>query len=179
MNFLQRNAHWIALVALVCAIIGIYTPVGQTVVGVVGTRFPNGVSIGTVAATQGKFNIGNSGTAVANLNMGTCYIKPYATTITASSTAIVDCQGTAAVGSITGVTSALTGVTLGDFVQIMLSTTTAGTSANQGELIVAGASASTTAGYITLTLYNATGGTYTWGANQTAASGTASYISSR
>ena len=126
-----------------------------------------------VAALTGSLKIGSSGTAVTRANTGVCYFKAYATTIAATSSAYVDCQATAAVGSITGATTALTGVTFGDNVVVNMSTTTAGTVV--GGLVVGGVSASTTAGHIQMRIVNLTGATYTWPTTGTA-TGTASYI---
>lgn len=132
----------------------------------------------------GTFQFGSAGTTFTRDNSGTCYFIPTATTIVASTTQTVDCQATAAVGNPNATGSALAGVTSGDVVQIQLSTSTASynsttlTNAPQG-LTVVGASASTTAGYISVRLFNGFGTTYTWpvgvigGVN---ASGTASYF---
>lgn len=153
--------------------------------GAGGTRFPHGVSVGTNTLPTGSgFLIGTTGTEITRFNSGTCYFNPTATTMAASTTVDIDCQATAAVGVPNSLTaSALTGVTSGDKIQITLSTSTAaynGTTATTGGgLIVVGASASTTPGYIRLRLFNAMGTTYTYpvqavgGVN---ASGTASYI---
>lgn len=122
---------------------------------------------GAVALTS-TFKVGSAGTAINRWNRGICFVKPYATTIAASSTATVDCQATAATGSITGPTSALAGVAFGDVVNTTLSTTTAsgggvtGSTVTGMGLAIQGASASTTQGYITLIVANQTGGTYTW-----------------
>lgn len=127
--------------------------------------------------------VGSSGTALNRVNTGICYLRPTASTIAASSTQLVDCQGTAAVknpsGTAGSVASALPGVTLGDFVQVTLSTTTGlgGTTAGSfiGGLSLLGASASTTAGYINLIIANLSGTIFTWPVAG-AASGTASYL---
>ena len=120
---------------------------------------------------DGTSQVGSSGTALTRVNAGTCYIRPYAATITATSTAKVDCQATAS-WSASGV-SALTGVTAGDFTVASLATSTAGSTFAGVHLIAA--SASTTSGYIELTISNLTGTTFTWPVTGTA-SGTASYI---
>ena len=114
--------------------------------------------------------VGTNGTTLSQVNGGTCYIRPLAATISASSTATVECQGTAGFDA-SGV-SALTGVDNGDAVFIQLSTTTAGVT-GMG-LHVAGATASGTAGYIMVTVSNMTGNTFTWPTTGTA-SGTAQY----
>lgn len=121
--------------------------------------------------TSATVTVGSSGTALNRLNTGTCYLAPYATTITASTSASVDCQATA--GWSASGTSALTGVTSGDFVQVRLSTTTAKATVNG--LYVIGASASTTAGHIELLVSNLTGTTFTWPLVGSA-TGTASYL---
>lgn len=125
----------------------------------------------------GYFKISTTGTGIQRLNHGICYFKAYATTIAASSTALVDCQATAAIGSITAAGSALTGVTNNDFVQVVLSTTTAVASPQNG-IQLEGAAASSTTGYITLRINNLTGAIYTWPVTGPA-TGTAYYISSK
>lgn len=133
-----------------------------------------GTSITTTTFTQGP-----TGTAFTQINGGFCYIKAYATTISASSTAQVDCQATAAVDASTGrIGSALTGVNFGDKVVASLATTTAAGGGVWGGLDLVGVTASTTNGYITFLLYNSTGATYTWPTSGTA-TGTASYIDFR
>lgn len=146
-----------------------------------GTTVIDGSGNVDAPITTTSATVGASGTAVARVNTGTCYIKPRATTIVASSTAIVDCQGTAAVGApwgSGGTQSALTGVADGDLVFVQLATTTAegGTAAAQNRgIVIVGATASSTQGYIQLLIANNTGGTFTWPTSGTA-SGTASYI---
>lgn len=96
---------------------------------------------------------GTSGTPVSRLNTGFCNIRSHTTTIAASSTQTVECNAG------TGSNVALTGVTAGDTILIGMPTTTPTTF---GGLKVVGASASSTAGSITLILFNGTGGTFTW-----------------
>lgn len=115
--------------------------------------------------------ISGTGTIKSAGTRGTCYLFPYAATIVASSTAKVDCQGTSN-WSVSG-PSALSGITFGDAVVATLSTTTSGTI--NGGIFISGASASTTSGYIQLSITNLTGGTFTWPQTGTA-SGTASFI---
>ena len=147
-----------------------------------GTRFPNGISAdstspsegevrGTTFTITGASTLGSNSTSIAQVNHGTCYLRPRAATIAASSTALVECQGTAAWDA-SGV-SALTGVDTGDTFQVILSTTTA-TETGRG-IRITGAAASSTAGYIMLTIANSTGNTHTWPTSGSA-SGTASYI---
>ncbi len=120
------------------------------------------------------FKLGSSGTALSRINSGTCYIQPYATTIAATSSVTVDCQGAQGTGGVTTARdTALTGVTPGDAVVVMLGSSTASTL--YGGLDLVSATASTSAGYISLQLFNQTGGTYTWSITANA-SGTASYI---
>src|SRR3990167_4610088 len=118
-TFMTYKNVWIAMVVVtIIAIGGYFFPLVQSVLGSSGTRFPNGLSTNTTSPSVGELltttvQVGSSGTDITRINTGTCYIKAYATTIAASSTATVDCQATAAVGSISGATSALTGVTMG------------------------------------------------------------------
>lgn len=118
-----------------------------------------------------------TGTSIARINAGVCYLRPYATTIAASTTAKVDCQATILWNAGVAAPTALTGVTLNDNVVAELSTTTAGTVSDG--LSIIGASASSTSGYIELYISNNTGGIYTWPSTSGLASGTASYIVTR
>lgn len=95
-----------------------------------------------------------TGTPLAQVNAGACSIQASSATIAASTTATVDCQA-----GTQGVDVPLAGITAGAGVQLTQGTTTPTT--YQG-LDVLGASASTTAGYITLKLFNGTGATFTW-----------------
>ena len=108
--------------------------------------------------------MGSSGTDIERFNSGFCNIRSSSNTITASSTATVDCAG----GSLGN--TALTGVTAGDKVFLMFATTT---STTFGGLKISGVSASSTSGYITAKIYNGTGTTFTWSA---AASTSLQYI---
>jgi len=183
---IDKINKWTPILTLIAVVILAVSLVGGNnqsgLLGNSGTRFPNGISAdttspiagqirGTYGAFTGTLTTGSSGTAVARQNVGTCYIRPYAATIAATSTAKVDCQATAAWNA-SGM-SALAGVTAGDIVSVTLATSTAGTTL--GGLNVTGASASTTAGYIELYINNLTGTTYTWPTTGTA-SGTATYI---
>lgn len=134
-----------------------------------------GLSIVSLDGYTGVFDVSGSGTGTQfqRMNGGTCYFAPPASTITASTSISIDCQGTAMFS--TTAQSALTGVTTNDNVILTLSTTTAGTSNNSLGLVVEGASASSTAGYITVRLGNLTGTTFTWPTTGSA-SGTASYF---
>jgi hypothetical protein len=110
---------------------------------------------GLVTATAGAL-FSSVGTQLNGFNFGTCYIQASATTITASSTVTVDCQG-----STTGGNTALTGVTTNDNVSVNFATTT---STTYSGLSILGASASSTPGYITMKVFNGTGTTFTWSA---------------
>ena len=160
----------IAILALIVA--GIALVGGNKSTGVLGA---DGDTNYTNMVLSGYLKIGASPDAINGINEGTCYIRPYATTIGATSTVAVDCQATGAWNA--NGPSALTGVTMGDAVNLTLSTTTAQTS-GFGGLTVMGASASTTSGYITIRVMNLTGTTYTWPVTGTA-SGTATYLVAR
>lgn len=120
-----------------------------------------------LASFTGGVKVGSSGTTVNGLNYGICYIQASATTISASSTVTVDCQA-----STSGANTALTGITAGDTVFVKFATTTSTTFAG---LSVLGASASSTSGYITMKVYNGTGGTFTW----TSGASTTNYVAYR
>lgn len=166
------------MVALIMSTIGIFTPAGRVATSKLGSAITNytgiGVPILQVGSGCGDANTSCTGTQLNQFNFGTCYIKPYATTIVASSTAVVDCQATALVGQ-NGI-SPLTGIVAGQVVQAELATSTAGTTFLG--LTVDAVSASTTSGYIQITIANLTGTTFTWPTSGTA-SGTATYIATR
>ena len=121
------------------------------------------------AVVTGTLAIGTSGTTLTEVNSGTCYIRPTAATITATTSALVECQANANITTV----AALSGVDSGDRVLVQLSTTTAGDVV--GGLSVIGATPSSTAWYIMLKVLNLTGATYTWPTSGSA-SGTAQYI---
>ena len=126
------------------------------------TRFSN-VRIGVGLTT---------GTTFQKQNAGLCYLFPYEALIPASTTKKVECQATAAAGT-AGAIATLPGIRANDWVVATLSTTTAGTT--YGGLKIAGAGASTTAGYIELYVQNGTGADFTWPTSGNA-SGTAYYF---
>lgn len=179
----NKKSLILSLVAILLAIGGYFFPqvpsiVSNTLGSTFGTRFPDGISIGKGAplpTTQGALIIGKTGTQINNISAGTCYIKAWATTIAATSSAYVDCQATALVGA--NGFAALPGVLNGDAVQVTLATSTEPVSP-YGGLFVASAAASTTNGYIQLEITNLTGGVFTWPSNGVA-SGTAYYTSMR
>lgn len=108
---------------------------------------------GTTVLSASTFVPPGTSTALAGMNFGNCIIYAYATTISASSTATVDCQGG------TSTLTALSGVSSGD--KVFVHATTTLSSLFEGVTVEA-YNASTTNGYITMTLYNGTGGTFTW-----------------
>lgn len=122
---------------------------------------------GTTVLSASTFVPPGTSTALAGMNFGSCIIYAYATTIAASSTATVDCQGG------TSTLTALTGVSSGD--KVMAMATTSISSVSQGVSILS-ANASTTNGYITMTLFNGTGTTFTWSGG---ASSTIKYVAFR
>jgi hypothetical protein len=113
------------------------------------------LSISGLASLLGGFTAGSTGTQVNGINYGTCTVLAYATTIAASTTGTVDCQG-----GQSGAFSALTGVSSGDTVNTFATTTIGSTTF--GSVIIAGSHASTTAGSIELIIRNNTGATFTW-----------------
>ena len=149
--------------------------------GVTGdTTVVNLTTTGTVA-NSGTVTVGSSGSAITQLNFGTCYIDPYSATITGTTTVAVDCQGTLNVDAAMASGSAggsLTGITSSSLPIVQLSTTTAFIANTRG-LAIVGASASTTAGHIELRIANNSGATYTWSTVAGTASGTAVYMAPR
>lgn len=125
--------------------------------GAVGSRFPNGISVGSGVGSpvQNALLVGANGTNISRINFGFCNIHTGTgiTTIAATTTATLDCQAG------TGTATALTGVTAGDVCLVMAATTTPTTVEG---LSILGVSASSTQGYITLKIFNGTGATYTW-----------------
>lgn len=141
------------------------------------------ISAGATAnqtSTAGYYNAGTSGTggfkvngtAVFTItsgttpsfsvqrgfNFGTCSAHVSATTLAASSTTQIDCQ--AGTG---GTLSALSGITYGDKIVMSMASTTVGTGSNAGAgLIIRAVDASSTAGVISMQIYNGTGATFTW-----------------
>lgn len=103
--------------------------------------------------TGGNLQVGSVGSVISGIQSGTCTIFAYSTTIAASSTAQVDCQ--AGASSL----SAISGITSGDRIFASLASTT---SAIFEGIDIQWVAASTTPGYITMKLYNGTGGTFTW-----------------
>ena len=102
------------IVALIVGLVVGYmvhpSAVAQQVKGITNT---SGISAATLSVGSGCDNgfTTCTGTTVNQLNIGFCYIQTYSATIAASSTASVDCQGTAATGGLTTVNdTALTGV---------------------------------------------------------------------
>lgn len=134
------------LITLVIAI-GAYSFPAATVtvldkLGAVGTRFPNGLAVGTTAdVTKNKLTIGNSGTAVGNYLFGSCAIIGAQVAQAATTTASYDC-------AVTGATSA--DIVLAQFA----STTVSGGSGSAINWLITGAKGSTTAGFLTFTIAN-------------------------
>lgn len=130
-----------------------------------GTAIFNGaVTLASTLATTGSIKVGASGSTVSGFNFGSCAIWANATTIAASTTKQVDCSSTGrSGGTLAGITAA----------QEILAMATTSISTKFGGVQVVAAHASSTAGYITLKLYNATGAAFTWTG---AASSTIQYI---
>lgn len=135
---------WVAVVAVAIIAVGAYFYPQQAagLLGAVGTRFPNGLAVGTTSPAQGKLLIGTNGTNIGNVNFQTCSLILASYTLAASSTVTADC--------------AVTGAQTGDVVFAQFATTTPGAGTGAGWLIT-GASASTTAGFDTLSVINNTG----------------------
>lgn len=113
----------------------------------------------TLASTTATtFKVGQEGTGATRINHGVCNIHAASNTIAATTTTQVDCQ------SGTGTQTAISDMpawAAGDATFLSMATTTS--TVFEG-LSILGVNASTTAGYITLDLYNGTGDTFTWSA---------------
>lgn len=108
------------------------------------------------SSTATTLKVGQVGTGHTRINSGTCNIHAGVNTISASSSVQVDCQ------SGTGTQTALSNLpawAAGDKTFLSFASSTPTTI--QG-LIINGASASTTAGFITAIISNHTGTTFTW-----------------
>lgn len=102
----------------------------------------------------GSLTIGTNGTAITAIKAGACTIWAPATTIAASTTQQVECQG-----ATTGGISAITGITTDAICQL---TNASSTNTTSNSIVVAGVSASSTAGTLVARLSNLTGATFTW-----------------
>lgn len=136
---------WGAILVVMIIAIGAYSfPASRVVIdkalGAVGTRFPNGLAVGSTASvTQNKLTVGNAGTAIGNLVFGTCTILANAS-VAATSTSNFDC--------------AFTGAVSGDKVVASL----AASSTLASQYVIKGVSASSTSDFITFSILNLTGG---------------------
>lgn len=148
-----KNILVSALVALVVslsvvAVVGSIKPATIDILGAVGTRFPNGLAVGTTATvTQNKLTIGNSGTAIGNFLFGTSALIGADVTQAASTTVAYD--------------MAVTGALSGDVVisQFASSTPFVDEAGNTNSLgwVITSSKASSTAGYVTVLVANLTG----------------------
>ena len=164
---MKQIKSWAGVVALLIAIIGLFLPLGRNFVGAVGTRFPNGVGIGSAtmsvvtgffqasssALFTGPVSIGSRGTAVNQLFTGWCDFGPITAgqTIAATTTGVVACT-----------TQIPGGLAADDKVFLTASSTSAAGPNNVGNaLIYTGVASSSAATRIQALLYNGMGGAYT------------------
>ena len=134
------------LVVLVVAIGGYMFPkAGQSVLGAIGTRFQHGVSINTnTSPASNGFRIGDNGSEFTEMKLTQCNVLGAGTNglvINATSTKAFSC--------------AVTGVASGDLVLAQFATSTQGLITRSFEIV--GASASSTAGFVVLSILNSTG----------------------
>lgn len=139
MNQKDSIARWGVLIAIVIAVVAMFLPIlpdGQSAFGAIttGTNFKYGISVGNTSS------LGVAPTNIAKILGGTCSLIASSFTVAASTTVPMDC-------AITGVVS--TDLVFGQFAT--------STQIGQGGWAVRGASASSTAGFITLTVVNSTG----------------------
>ncbi len=131
---------WVAIaVVAVLAITGLFTPVGQKAAASLGfgaqTNF-------TDVKVSSSFQWGTSGTQFARLNSGTC-----------SLTGIQVGTSTLATSTVGFYSCAATGVEPTDLVQADMQFASS-TATTTGQWTIVGSSASSTAGYINVLLYN-------------------------
>lgn len=93
--------------------------------------------------TTGDLTVGSSGTTVSQMQKGTCSLIAPSFSVTASTSVAMDC--------------AVTGVQASDVVFAMFASSTPSTAGSGWEVV--GASASSTSGFITLSITNGTGAT--------------------
>lgn len=163
---------FIGLVALVIAIVGCYLPVASAVKSFGALPTCGGQTSCTTGnlyvsgqLTGGTLQVGASGTSVASVNAGYCDLNFGITpaSFVASTSQDVDCQGTNMLASATAVQAALPGVaawsaTAGGAMSVMLASSTPATYLG---IHIEGCSASSTAGYLTCQVTNATGAAFT------------------
>lgn len=139
----SKSAFWLAVAAIVIAVGAYWYPHAAVApsnsqdssFGEIGTRYPNGIYVGSIAAGVSK---------VSGITFGTCSLISGNYTIAASSTATMDCAAAGALPTDTIIFSQFattTGTTLGWTIQ--------------------GISASSTAGFLTLKVANQTGASAT------------------
>lgn len=133
-----------ATLAIVLSVYGLVGGNQSANVGAVGTRFPNGLAVGSGAAvsTTGAFSLGSAGSQLVNLIGTTCNLIGSDASQAASTSKAYDC--------------AVTGLLATDNVIAQIATTTTAAS-GYGYWSITGAKASTTAGYATVLLFNGTG----------------------
>lgn len=161
MTFIKDNAGWVALVILALmfgmGLLHNVTTNGDQVVGSTACSSITCISGGLrlVADAGGDFesdvaalfsstlSLGTNGTTLSQLQKGTCSVIGATSGIVASTSIALDC--------------AVTGVVTGDTVFAQFATSTP--SATGMGWLITRASASTTSGFITLSVTNGTGGT--------------------
>lgn len=154
MDFIKQNSGVIATVALIIALVGVFTPVGKSVI----SSFGGVTNYDEVDATAIKVG-GSNGSRVGPVIAGTGAATVVTGTVGASTTAPFDIP--------------VTGVVSGDTVFAQFSTTTAPSpewGATSPKWIIMSAKASTTAGFITITVQNQTGGSASFSASGIASS---------
>ncbi len=170
MNFIKQNPGVIAVVALIIAITGLFTPVGQQTIQTAEQKILGGVTnydtlevtgliVGTAvnpSPVTGMIIGSTSNAPLTSVTFGNCVIKG-SITLTATTTTQIDCGG-----GFDGST-ALTGITSSSNVFVNATSTFPLTPAGTGTgLLIKSVYASSTSGYITLNIWNGTGATYTW-----------------
>ncbi len=158
MDYKDKIGRYIGLVALVIAIVALFTPTGRGAVQSAAHALGGITNYDSITITPTTYSEGlkvgtSSPSTVNNFIKGTCTIQSTANTIAASSTVNASCQA-----ATTGALTALSGIVNGDLIFLQQPTTTPTTF---GGLVFV-ASASSTAGFIHMKIINNTGDTFTW-----------------
>lgn len=141
---IKKVKEWSGLVALIAIVLVLLVLSAKGN----GAKFGGVTNYDEVDATAIKIG-GTNGSRVGPIIEGTCaLLANAATAVSATTTAVADC--------------AVTGVVSGDTVIAQFSTSTVSSptwGATSAQWVVVGAKASTTSGFITLVVFNQTGGT--------------------
>lgn len=119
-------------------------------------RYNGGYNSALPIQTTGTFQVGVNGNSINQISFGACTIWTGATTIAATSSQQIVCQG-----ATNGTIAAIANIPANSNCDLVAASST---SILSGGLVISGVSASSTAGTIVANLSNFTGTTFTWSA---------------